>query len=126
MDDLCPTGIRRTDLGLRLGLLNPLETMINSEDHLQLLSETIATHARKIAHEEWGIEHLPLLDEILKNAGLNGKATLTVEEREVPIELITRAIRERFLAARTKALMSGLAGQIISAAFKKVMEKEGE
>jgi hypothetical protein len=100
--------------------------MINSEDHLQLLSETIATHARKIAHEEWDTEHWPLLGEILKNAGLSDKATLTVEEREVPIELITRAIRERFLAARTKALMAGLAEQVVSAAFKKVMEKEVE
>jgi hypothetical protein len=99
--------------------------MINSED-LQILSETIATHARKIAHEEWDSEHWSLLGEILNNAGLSGKATLTVDEREVPIELITRAIRERFLAARTKALIAGLADQVVSAAFKKVMEKEGE
>ncbi len=96
----------------------------NCDDHLQILSETIATHARKIAHEEWGTEHLPVLDAILTNSGLSGKATLTLEEREVPIELITRSIRERFLAARTKSLMAGLAEQVVSAAFKKVMEKE--
>jgi hypothetical protein len=134
MDDLCPVGIRGTDLGLRLGVLNPLETMseeaapytISKREHLQILSDTIATHARKIAHEEWDKEHWPILAQILGNAKLNGKATLTLEGREVPIELVKRAIREHFLEERAKALTTGLAEQVIETAFKKVIEKEGE
>jgi len=96
----------------------------SKREHLQILSDTIATHARKIAHEEWDTEHWPPLDEILKNAGLSGKATLTVEGREFPIEVVKHAIRERFLDERAKALMAGLAEQVVATAFKKVMEKE--
>jgi hypothetical protein len=96
--------------------------MIDSE-HLQILSETIAVHARKIAHEEWDDEHGPTFRQILDNAALSGKATLTLEDREVPIELVERAVRERFLEARTKALMTGLAEQVIATAFKKIVDK---
>lgn len=132
MDDLRPVGIRGIDLGLRLGVLNPLETMreeaapytTGKREHLQILSDTIATHARKIAHEEWDKEHWPILAQILGNAKLNGKATLTLEGREVPIELVKHAIRDRFLDERAKALMAGLAEQVIATAFKKIVEKE--
>jgi hypothetical protein len=95
-------------------------------EHLEILSDTIATHARKIAHEEWDKEHWPVLSQILDNAKLNGKATLTLEGREFPIEVVKHAIRERFLDERAKALTAGLAEQVIATAFKKIVEKEQE
>lgn len=97
-----------------------------SSDQLQILSETIITHARKIAYEEWNDEHWPILGQIVSNATLNGKATLTLEGREVPFEVIMHAIRDRFLDARAKALTMGLAEQVVSTAFKKIIEKQQE
>jgi hypothetical protein len=39
-------------------------------DHLAILSQTIADHARKVAYEEWENEHGNFPNEILTNAGL--------------------------------------------------------
>jgi hypothetical protein len=44
-------------------------------DHLAILSQTIADHARKVAHEEWKSEHGNVLEQILGNAGLKQLAT---------------------------------------------------
>jgi hypothetical protein len=39
-------------------------------DHLAILSQTVADHARKLAYEEWKSEHGNFLEEILRNSGL--------------------------------------------------------
>ena len=36
-------------------------------DHLAILSQTTADHARKLAYEEWESEHGNFLEEILRN-----------------------------------------------------------
>jgi hypothetical protein len=95
---------------------------MEKSDHLSILTETIATHARKLAHEEWDKEYRSVLSQLLKNAGLSD--TLAVDGREIPVESITKAIREAFLASRAKELTAKLTDQIIQAAFKKVLDAE--
>lgn len=46
------------------------------------------------------------------------------DDREIPLESISKAIREAFLAARTKGLTAKLTDQIIQAAFKRVLDEE--
>jgi len=69
---------------------------------LSILTQTIATHARKLAHEEWDQEYRSVLSQLVENAGLSD--TLSVDGREIPIESIIKAIREAFLASRAKIL----------------------
>ena len=92
--------------------------MQTPEDQLSILSQTIQAHARKVAHEEWNQEHLPALKATFDAAGLTD--TLRLQEREVPIEAVYRAIRDAFLEGRGKALQEGLCRQLVSEAFKKI------
>lgn len=89
---------------------------------LSVLSQTIQAHARKVAHEEWDSEHSGVLKEILANAGIED--TLRVDGREIPIEAITKAIREAFLEKRTHDLTQGLSNRIVAEAFKKIIDEE--
>jgi hypothetical protein len=42
-------------------------------DHLAILSQTIADHARKLAYEEWTTEYSEFWQQILTSAGLTTK-----------------------------------------------------
>jgi translation elongation factor EF-G len=95
---------------------------MDPSENLSLLSTTIATHARKIAHEEWEKEHGSFLSQILKNAGATD--TLSVDGREIPVESIKKAIRDAFLQSRSKELAAKLTDQVIQSAFKKVLDEE--
>jgi len=95
---------------------------MDSDDHLSLLSETISTHAKKLAHEEWEKEYGSVLSQIFKNAGIPD--TLNIDGREIPVESVEKVIREAFLQASTKKLTAKLTDQIVQAAFKKVMDEE--
>lgn len=94
-------------------------------DHLAILSKTIADHAHKAAREEWSSEHSPLWDQILRNAGLAG-STLEVDGRAIPIEVITKALREQFLKHRVAQLLPKLTSSIVETAFKKIIDEEGK
>lgn len=62
-------------------------------DHLAILSQTIADHARKLAHEEWTTEYSEFWQQILAAAGLttkSGTSTLDVDGHAIPIESITK------------------------------------
>jgi hypothetical protein len=63
-------------------------------------SDTIASEALEWAYEEWD-EQEPTLAQIFQSAAITD--TLSIDGREIPIESIMRAIRERFLRTRTKA-----------------------
>jgi len=91
-------------------------------DHLSILTETITAHARKIAHEEWDKEYRTFLSQIFKSANISD--TLNVDNREIPVESITKAVRESFLRARAKELTAKLTDQIVQAAFKKILDEE--
>jgi len=94
-------------------------------DHLTILSQTITDHARKVAYEEWENEHRNFWEQILINAGL-GKSgsTLEVDGRTIPIESITKALREEFLKARVAQLVPKVTHSVIETAFKKVINEE--
>ena len=92
------------------------------EESLAVLSQTIAMHAKQLADNEWRSEYAKILSEILSNAGITD--TLSIDGRELPIESLTKAIREKFLSHRAKELMQKLTNQVVAAAFKKVTEEE--
>ena len=89
-------------------------------DHLAILSKTISDHASKVAHEEWSNEHAPLWDQILRNSGLFG-STLEVDGRSIPIEVITKALRQQFLKHRVAQLLPQLTQSVVETAFRKVI-----
>ena len=93
-------------------------------DHLAILSQTIADHARKVAHEEWKSEHGNFLEQILGNAGLKNGSTLEVDGRAIPIESIVKALREEFLKTRVAQLVPKLSESVVKNAFKKVIDEE--
>jgi hypothetical protein len=93
-------------------------------DHLAILSQTIADHARKLAYEEWKSEHGNFLEEILRNSGLKNGSTLDVDGRPIPIESVVKALREEFLKARVAQLVPKLTDSVVSSAFKKVIDEE--
>jgi hypothetical protein len=94
-------------------------------DRLAILSQTIADHARKVAYEEWENEHGNFRNEILSNARLaKTGSTLEVDGREIPIESITKALREEFLKTRVAQLVPKLTDSVVKTAFKKVIEGE--
>ena len=93
-------------------------------DHLAILSQTIADHARKLAYEEWESEHGNVLEEILRNSGLKNGSTLDVDGRPIPIESIVKALREEFLKARVAQLVPKLTDSVVRSAFKKVIDEE--
>jgi hypothetical protein len=94
-------------------------------DHLAILSQTIAEHAKKLAREEWDNEHRSFLVQILKNAGLGqAGATIEIDGRIVPVEAITKALREEFLKNRVAQLVPKLTESVVGTAFKKVIEDE--
>jgi hypothetical protein len=97
---------------------------MDKNDNLELLSATIAEHARKVAGDEWAKEHYPILRQILSNSGIGERETLSVGDREIPVETIVRSLRERFLATRSCALTKKLTDEVVSAAFKKVTDEE--
>ena len=91
-------------------------------DHLVILSQTIVDHARKLAYEEWENEHGSFLKQIFDNAGLaNSGSTLEVDGRTIPIEAITKALREEFLKVRVAQLVPKLTHSVVESAFKKVI-----
>ena len=92
------------------------------EESLAVLSQTIATHAKQLADNEWRNEYAKILSEILSNSDITD--TLSIDGRELPIESLTKAIREKFLSHPTKELMQKLSNQVVAAAFKKVTEEE--
>jgi hypothetical protein len=92
------------------------------EESLGVLSRTIAAHAKQLADDEWRNEHAQILSDILGNSGITD--TLSIDGREIPIESVIKAIRESFLAHRSKQLVQKLTDQVVTAAFKKVTEKE--
>ena len=92
-------------------------------DHLAILSQTITDHAHKMAREEWNTEHNPLLNQILRNAGL-AESTLEVDGRTIPIEAIAKALREHFLKHRVAQLLPQLTRSVVETAFKKVINEE--
>ena len=94
------------------------------EESLVVLSQTIAMHAKQFADNEWRNEYAKSLSEIFSHSGI--KDTLSIDGREVPVESITKAVRESFLAHRTKKLMQKLTDQVVTAAFKKVIEEENQ
>jgi hypothetical protein len=79
---------------------------MNPTDHLSILSETIATHARKFAYEEWENKHREILLELFRNG--QATDTLNVDGREIPVEAIAKAIREQYLAWRSEQLAQKL------------------
>ena len=91
-------------------------------DHLAILSQTISDHARKTAHEEWRTEHDPLWNQIVYNAGLT-TSTLEVDGRAIPIEVITKALREQFLKHRVAQLLPQLTHSVVETAFRKVISE---
>lgn len=94
-------------------------------DHLAILSQTIADHARKLAYEEWENEHGNFWVQILSNAGLaKSGSTLEVDGRTIPVEAITKAVREEFLKVRVAQLVPKLTHSIVETAFKKVIDDE--
>ena len=64
---------------------------------------TIASDALEDAYEEWNDEQQAILAQLLQRAGITD--TLSIDGREIPVESIMGAIRERFLQTRTKALI---------------------
>ena len=94
------------------------------EESLAVLSQTIAAHAKQLADDEWRNEHAQILSEILANSGITD--TLSIDGREIPIESVTKAIRESFLAHRSKQLIQKLTDKVVTAAFKKVTEEENQ
>jgi hypothetical protein len=68
-------------------------------DHLAILSQTIADHARKLAHEEWKSEHGNFLEEILRNTVLN--ALLTTESVSLGTSCATLVFKNSSLKAFT-------------------------
>jgi hypothetical protein len=72
--------------------------------------------------------------QIFENAGLatskstaasaRPEGTLTLDDREVPTEVIVKAIRERFIDLRTKALIQKLTARIVADAGRKVLDEE--
>jgi hypothetical protein len=74
--------------------------------------------------DEWRNEHAQILSEILANSGITD--TLSIDGREIPIESVTKAIRESFLAHRSKQLIQKLTDKVVTAAFKKVTEEENQ
>jgi hypothetical protein len=93
-------------------------------DHLAILSQTIAHHARKVAYEEWQTEHGNFLEEILRNSGLENGSTLDIDGRPSPIESIVKALREEFLKTRVAQLVPKLTESVVKSAFKKVIDEE--
>jgi histone H3/H4 len=94
-------------------------------DQLTILSKTIADHARKLAYEEWQNEHQSFWQQILSNAGLGtAGATLEVDGRTIPIESISKALREEFLKTRVAQLVPKVTQSVIETAFKKVIDEE--
>ena len=98
--------------------------MNQPQESIAVLSQTIATHAKQLADTEWRNEYAKILSEIIKNSGF--KDTILIDGREVPIESVTKAIRDSFLAHRSKQLIQKLSDQVVTAAFKKVMEDENQ
>jgi hypothetical protein len=98
----------------------------------EILSATIQAHARGLAAKEWEQEHKGLLMQIFENAGLatstsrdaRPQGTLTLDDREVPTEVGLKAIRERFVEVRTKALIQKLTARIVADAGRKVLDEE--
>jgi hypothetical protein len=80
--------------------------------------------AKQLADDEWRNEHAQILSEILANSGITD--TLSIDGREVPIESVIKAIRESFLAHRSKQLIQKLTDKVVTAAFKKVTEEENQ
>ena len=97
-----------------------------NETQLELLSKTIATHAREVAGREWTEEHRPVLVAILTAAGLGDLdgAMLTLQGKDVPIKAIVNALHDQFLAARTKALMEALANKVIESAMQTIPDEQ--
>lgn len=95
---------------------------METSNHLSILSETIAAHARKLADQEWNNEYRTILSQIFKNANLSD--TVSIDGREVPVESIVKAIREAFIRGRAKELTAKLTDQIIQSAFKTVLDEE--
>jgi hypothetical protein len=95
-------------------------------DHLAILSQTIADHARKLAYEEWTTEYSEFWQQILTTAGLNKSetSTLEVDGHAIPIESITKALREEFLKVRVAQLIPKLTDSVVETAFKKVVNDE--
>jgi hypothetical protein len=94
-------------------------------DQLTILSQTIADHARKLAYEEWENEHGRFWKQILSNAGLGASGTiLEVDGRTIPIESISKALREEFLKTRVAQLVPKITQSVVEAAFKKVIDEE--
>jgi hypothetical protein len=106
--------------------------MSNMQPDLEILSATIQAHARELATKEWEQEHKGLLMQILENAGLaicgprdaRPQGTLTLDEREVPTEVVVKAIRDRFIETRTKTLIQKLTAKIVQDAGRKVLDEE--
>jgi hypothetical protein len=94
------------------------------EKSLAVLSQTIAAHAKQLADDEWRNENAKILSEILGNFGITN--TLSIDGREVPIESVTQAIRESFLAHRSKQFVQKLTDQVVNAASKEVTEEENQ
>jgi hypothetical protein len=92
-------------------------------DHLAILSKTISDHAHKAAQEEWSSEHSPLWNQIVRNSGL-ATSTLLVDGRAIPIEAITKALREQFLKHRVAQLLPQLTQSVVETAFKKIIDEE--
>jgi hypothetical protein len=95
-------------------------------DHLAILSQTIADHARKIAFQEWISEYGEFWQQILTSAGLtiSGTSTLEVDGHAIPIESITKALRQEFLKVRVAQLIPKLTDSVVETAFKKVATDE--
>ncbi len=94
-------------------------------DHLTILSQTITDHARRLAYEEWDNEHGDFWKQILSNAGLaKPGSTLEVDGRTIPIESITKAVREEFLKVRVAQLVPKITHSVVETAFKKVIDEE--
>ncbi len=95
-----------------------------SMDHLAILSQTIADHARKVAYEEWRSEHGNFLEQILRNSGLGNGTALEVDGRPIPIESIVKALSEEFFKTRVAQLVPKLTDSVVKNAFKKVIDEE--
>ena len=95
---------------------------MSAEDKLNILAETIAAHARKMAHKEWENEYREALANILSNAKVSD--VLSVDGRPIPVESLIKAIREEFLRNRTQQLMQGLTEKIVQGAFRQIIDEE--
>jgi flagellar motor component MotA len=118
---------------------------------LEILSATICAHAREQAGKEWETEHRPILMQILANVGLakevsvsmqtqnyrevldsistqthnyRAEGTLTLDDREVPTEVIVKALHEHFLAKRTSVLIQTISDQVVRTATRKAIDDE--